>query len=133
MRTGAEDRKHILVVEDDAPIAEMLQMLLQMEQYQVTIAPLGKRALGALLREAIEQRSAAPINLILLDLHLPGVDAVELMRPFGQRAQAVEQAAAEIEAFSYLCKPFKMDDLLRCVAAALNGPAQEYPQACERY
>jgi CheY-like chemotaxis protein len=76
--------KTLLVVEDTADIRDTLQMLLEIEGYEVLLATHGKEAL-AMLREG-----ARP-GLILLDLYMPVMDGQQFVMH-----RAEEQLATEI-------------------------------------
>ncbi len=69
-------KSKILVVDDDPDIAMMLQDRLEANGYQVVVARDGRRAL-----ELIEQE--AP-NLVLLDVELPQLTGIEVLRRMGQ-------------------------------------------------
>jgi CheY-like chemotaxis protein len=61
----------ILVVDDDAAIRELLRFVLEEEGYEVIEA-----ADGA---EGLQQYQAAPIDFVITDLQMPGMDGLELM------------------------------------------------------
>ena len=64
--------KQILIVEDDADIAAIERDYLQLGGYAVTIAPDGTTGLDAALHQ--------PIDLLILDVMLPGVDGFTICR-----------------------------------------------------
>lgn len=66
------DPKQILIVEDDADIAAIERDYLQLGGYAVTIAPDGTTGLDAALH--------TPIDLLILDVMLPGVDGFTICR-----------------------------------------------------
>jgi DNA-binding response OmpR family regulator len=109
----------ILVVEDEEHLAEGLRFNLEAEGYAVTIAPDGLRAAEIL---SARERN---VDLVILDLMLPGLSGFEVLR----RARAsgdfvpvlILTAKDEIEdrvrgleegADDYLVKPFRLDELL---------------------
>ena len=108
----------ILVVDDEAPIREMIKKgLSQMGGYSVEVAQNGK--------EAIEKLEKDIFDLVLTDLKMPGMDGLELLknikgtRPemmvilmtaYGSIETAVE--AMRIGANDYITKPINFDDLL---------------------
>ncbi len=67
-------RKHkkILIVDDDQAVASIYQSTLQHERFEVDIANTGE---SALVKLEIE-----PVDLVILDLSLPGMDGVELLK-----------------------------------------------------
>ena len=65
----------ILIVEDDADIAESLRYNLEREGLKTRIAETGEKGLSA----ALDEQRGAPA-LILLDLMLPGMSGTELCR-----------------------------------------------------
>jgi CheY-like chemotaxis protein len=66
------EKKSVLVIEDDAPIAEFLRGLLENLDQQVVVARDGQ--------EGLDRVRASPPDLILLDLSLPLVSGRELAR-----------------------------------------------------
>ena len=77
--------KTILVVDDEAPIRDMLRVALEMAEYQVLEAPDAQEAHAIIL-------DAKP-DLILLDWMMPGTSGVELAR----RPHAVAPGAVQVE------------------------------------
>jgi two-component system, OmpR family, response regulator len=117
--------KRILIVEDDAHIAELLELHLRDEGFTVVRAPDGDEGLR-LLEEA-------DWDALVLDLMLPGTNGLEILR----RARATERytptiiASArgsemhrilglEIGADDYLAKPFSVLELVARVKALLR-------------
>ena len=117
-------RSSILVIEDDAHIRRMMQLLLEGEGYAVTVA--ASAAAGTL-----RARSAAP-SLVLLDLGLPDASGMDLLSAegalggapvivvtaHGQEADKVR--ALDAGADDYVVKPFSNAELLARVRAALR-------------
>ena len=64
-------RPHLLIVDDEAGIRESLSSILKDEGYQV-------EAVGS-AEEALERSSAGDLEIILLDVWLPGMDGLETL------------------------------------------------------
>jgi DNA-binding response OmpR family regulator len=120
---------HILVVEDEAAIADFLQRGLKAEGHAVSTAFDGeegeRRALGD------------DVDLVILDVMLPGKSGLEVLSAVRQRRPAlpviVLSARAEIEdrvagldggATDYVTKPFSFEELAARVRAHLRAPQQ---------
>lgn len=127
-------KEHILVVEDEEDILELLRYNLAKEGFRVTGVTSGEEA----LRSA---RHLLP-DLILLDLMLPGVDGLECCRLLKQdpRTQTLpvvmvtakgEEAdivtGLELGADDYITKPFSPRVLLARVRAVLRRRARTLP------
>jgi DNA-binding response OmpR family regulator len=139
-------RAHIMVVEDDQAIGEMLVMLLETEGYQVTWADEAGRALqmfspsptpssdGAQPPLTKTIQPAGP-HMLLLDLQMPDMDGVVLVDRIAEMCQqvppvivlsakhpsVVEAAATAIGAAKILPKPFSIDELLESIEQILSN------------
>ncbi|MFL5835260.1 MAG: response regulator [Solirubrobacteraceae bacterium] len=114
----------VLVVEDDAEIAQALQRSLRMEGYEVRIAGDGESALA-------EADGFNP-DLVVLDLGLPTVDGMDVARHLRERGDvpililtARDAVDARVEgldagADDYLVKPFAIGELLARIRVALR-------------
>ena len=117
----------ILVVEDEAPIQELLQFNLERKKYHVKVVDSGERAL--------EVAGEYMPDLILLDIMLPGADGLEVCKQIKANPETVqipiimltalsEEAdivtGLELGADDYVTKPFSPRVLLARVKAALR-------------
>jgi len=122
----------LLVVEDEPGIAFALEADLRAEGYEVVVATTGDEAMRAV--------GAGSIDLVLLDVMLPGKDGFEVcreMRRSGFRAPIVMLTAKsqeaekvmglELGADDYITKPFSPRELRARIKAALRRAAPESP------
>ena len=120
-----EDRQVILVVDDEPGVRKGIAQVLSEQGHAVLTAADGKEAL-ALMAEA------AP-NLVMLDVRLPGLDGIELLKIIRQEhpetgvimitAYPNIEGAVEcikLGALDYVVKPFRIDDLEAAVKKALE-------------
>jgi two-component system OmpR family response regulator len=122
----------VLVVDDEAKLANVLQRRLRREGLGVDVANTGEAALA--------RATATAYDAIILDLMLPGVDGFETCRRL--RAEGVWSptlmltARNEVEdrvrgldagADDYLCKPFSLEELLARLRALTRRGAQPRP------
>jgi two-component system response regulator MtrA len=117
-------RGRILVVDDDAALAEMLTLVLQNEGLQSRIVARGDEALGAF-------REYKP-DLVLLDLMLPGTDGIEVCRQIRAesgvpivmltaKSDTVDVVVGlESGADDYIAKPFKPKELVARIRARMR-------------
>lgn len=110
------NKLQILVVEDDAPVRNLITTTLKAHDYKHIIAENGE--------EAIRQASTCNPDIVLLDLGLPDIDGVEIIkkiRTWSNMPIIVISARSEdsdkIEALDngaddYLTKPFSVEELL---------------------
>ena len=123
----------LLVVEDEAGIAFALEADLRAEGYDVVVATTGD--------EAMRTVRAGSVDLVLLDVMLPGKDGFEVcreMRRSGVRApiimltakaqEAEKVMGLELGADDYITKPFSPRELRARVKAALRRAAPESPE-----
>jgi len=120
-----EHKGNIHIVDDEPIIHEVLGDLLSSEGYAVVNSANGE--------EALEKHSSQKFDLILLDLLMPGMDGIEVLKLLKKREPrsiiiiitayaSVESAisAMKIGAFDYIQKPFKHDELLLTVERAIE-------------
>lgn len=123
-------KAHILVVDDDPRITDLLRRILAFEGYSVAIAATGNDALN----RALER----PPDLIILDIMLPGLNGLEVaqrLRAAGDTvpilmltardAVADRVQGLEIGADDYLVKPFAPEELVARVKALLRRSQEE--------
>ena len=120
----------ILVVDDEPPIRKLLRTGLGTQGYEVVDAPSGKAALELLAKKP---------DLVILDLGLPDIDGLELLRRIrklqgslpivvlsSRGDEAGKVAALDLGADDYVTKPFGMDELLARMRAALRHQLQAH-------
>jgi two-component system response regulator MtrA len=130
---------HILVVEDDDAVGDMLTMLLEGEGYDVTLVRTAQAALHMLLPVQIECGASHHVSvateprpaMVLLDLHLPDMSGEELIEHVAihdippiivlsaKPDYALEAATALQHVRRVLAKPFPVDDLLDQIRTVL--------------
>ncbi len=115
---------HLLVVDDDSKIREMLQEYLGSNDLRVSTAATGHEMVAILDRD--------PIDLVLLDLKLQGEDGMQLARALrergtvplilvtGRNEEADRVMGLELGADDYVTKPFSLRELLARVRAVLR-------------
>jgi DNA-binding response OmpR family regulator len=119
---------NVLIVEDEKRIADFLAKGLLRQDYDVQCAYTGSEALAWTGGE----RGGPPIDLIVLDLGLPDIDGLEVLRALRAsgsdvpvivltaRTEATDRAEAlRLGAVEYLTKPLPFADLLDSVQASL--------------
>ncbi len=131
-------RKHrgkILVVDDDASLAEMLTIVLRNEGFEPRVCPTGDRAMAVV-------REFRP-DLVLLDLMLPGKDGVDVCREIrGESGVPIIMLTAKSDtidvvlglesgADDYVVKPFKPKELVARLRARLRTYEESAPEAIE--
>jgi len=132
----SDNRRRVVLIEDDNDIAEAISYQLEKVGLQVKVARTGEEGLEAVRRG---------VDLVLLDLNLPGMDGLEVCRMIRRqqmtahvpiiivsaRADEVDRVLGlEMGADDYMVKPFSLKELAaRCrVALRRAGPAGEAPQ-----
>ncbi|MDA7978473.1 MAG: response regulator transcription factor [Pirellulales bacterium] len=117
----------ILVVEDEGPIAEGLRFNFQQEGYDVLVAGDGPTALASL------QGTSQPVDLVVLDLMLPGMSGYEICTEIRKtredlpilvlsaRPHSEDRAHAfDCGANQYVTKPFHLQEMLSRVRGLLK-------------
>ena len=131
--------QEILIIEDDADIAESLQYNFKREGFRANVAESGEKG----LRFALDEKN--PPALIILDLMLPGMSGMELCRRLrretltektpiimltAKAAEIDKIAGLEIGADDYIVKPFSVKEVVARVRAVLRRVEKE---TVERY
>ncbi|MDG3008793.1 response regulator transcription factor [Rhodococcus sp. D2-41] len=122
-------KPRILVVDDDAALAEMLTIVLRGEGFEPTVVGDGAQALGAV-------RQVRP-DLVLLDLMLPGMNGIDVCRAVrAESGVPIVMLTAKTDtvdvvlglesgADDYVVKPFKPKELVARVRARLRRADDE--------
>ncbi len=127
----------ILVVDDEPGMRDILRILLEKDGYRVILAGDGTFALAA--------TAANPVDLVISDIKMPGMDGVGLLTALRERgltipvimvtAYASSDSAIQAMkegAYDYITKPFKVDEIKLVVRRALEESrraAQDGPTA----
>lgn len=125
-------KTHILVIEDETQIARVLKVELEYEGYKVTVEHDGKAGLEAALQPGID--------LILLDVMLPGLSGIEVLRRLRKENSNLpvilltarnttfdKVAGLDQGANDYVTKPFEIEELLARIRACIRN----YPNKLE--
>ncbi len=119
---------HIVVVDDEEALVELVRGYLEHEQYEVLTASDGRTALDL-------ARTAQP-DLVVLDVMLPELDGIEVCRQLRQffdayvillttRAEEIDKILGlTVGADDYLTKPFSPRELVARIKARLRRPRQ---------
>ena len=118
------EKQKILIVDDDANIAELISLYLMKECYETQIVGDGE--------EALKVFASFRPNLILLDLMLPGMDGYQVCRELRKTSQVPiimlsakgeifdKVLGLELGADDYMIKPFDSKELVARVKAVLR-------------
>ncbi|MFY0782958.1 response regulator transcription factor [Peribacillus simplex] len=119
------NKESILIVEDEEKILRLLELELEIEGYRI-----GKAMDG---NEALEVYGSGKWDLILLDVMLPGISGIELLRKIRTKNSftpvilltakgSVEDKVSGLDlgANDYITKPFQIEELLARIRAVLR-------------
>lgn len=126
--------RHILIVDDEPRVAFFLSKALERadQDYRVSVAHSGE--------EALETINRTPVDLLVTDLRMPGINGLQLMRwvrasspqtrtilitAYGN--DEVETEAHRLEAYRYITKPFSLDAFTQVAQEALRDMAVSQP------
>ena len=118
----------VLVIDDEPPIRKLLRLGLGTQGYEALEAPSGRVGLELLAQDP---------DLVILDLGLPDIDGLELLRMIRARNERVpivvlssrDDEAGKVQALDlgaddYITKPFGMEELLARMRAAVRHQLQ---------
>jgi excisionase family DNA binding protein len=123
--TPGTARPRVLVVDDEASIRDLLAKTLALAEYDVDAAGDG--------RSALERMRLYPYDLLIVDLRMPGMDGLAVIREakrykgdlpvliitgFSNESSAIE--AVNLGVAGYLTKPFRVPQVLAAAAKALG-------------
>ena len=129
-------KKHIMIVEDDEALAEVLDYNLRQNTCDVTLVENGKNA--------VHQAARTTPDLVLLDLMLPGMDGIEVCRHLRTnfstkhipiilltaKSEEIDQLIGfSVGADDYVTKPFSVNVLLQRIKTLLRS---QEPQGDQR-
>jgi two-component system response regulator BaeR len=118
------EQQHIMIIEDEAPIAEAVKRFLNHDGFHCTILNNGL--------EAVELVTRYQPDLIILDVMLPGGDGMEICRTLRQttnvpivlltarNSESDRLQGLQAGADDYICKPFSAPELVLRVKAILR-------------
>jgi len=121
---GSREAIHVLVVDDDPSVRQMIADYLGDNEIKVTVRETGKEIAQVMARETID--------LVILDLKLPGEDGMSIARQLrdeseipiimltGRKEEADRVMGLELGADDYLTKPFSPRELLARIRALLR-------------
>jgi len=125
MKKEMNEKKSILIVDDDVGICRTLSLIFEKKGYETEAAGTGQ--------EAIEKAQERFFNMALLDIKLPDMGGVELLAPLNSihpdMVMVIITAHASLEtarramlegAWAYITKPLNMDEVLLTVGGALE-------------
>lgn len=120
-------KRRVLIVDDEPSVRQSLTLILK-DQYEVLATSTGQGAL--------EMLTTTPVDVVLLDILLPGMDGLEVLEQIKQRVpspqvimltatKTVKTAvrAMKLGAFDYVTKPFDVEELLLLVERAVQSAA----------
>ncbi len=114
----------ILIVEDESKIARFVELELKYEGYEIEIAADG--------RTGLEKALQKNVDLVLLDIMLPGISGIEVCRRIRMESNVPiimltakddvtdKVAGLDMGADDYMTKPFAIEELLARIRVALN-------------
>jgi signal transduction histidine kinase/CheY-like chemotaxis protein len=125
-----KNTKTILIIDDEATILEIGQAILERHGYNVLVARNGE--------EGLSLYSKFPVDLVLLDLGLPGIGGMRCLKKLlaanhkakiiivsGDLSNGQVQEALQMGARAFLAKPFGMAELLNTIVEVLGQSQAE--------
>ena len=125
--SGAESKPHhtVLVVEDEPDVAELIALQLRFEGFEAVMTTRGE--------EAVSLARTQPIDLITLDMMLPDITGMEVLRRLKTDPQTAEipvvivsvmqpkSLGKGLDAAAHIGKPFELEKLMESVRSTLEA------------
>ena len=121
--------RKVLIVDDEEGVAQSIAGVLEDEGFRVTTARGGEEAIGVFQKEEPD--------VTLLDIWMPGMDGIEVLRRLkwmspdcqvimisGHATISTAMAAVKLGAFDFIEKPLSLDVLLMTIRRALDHPKE---------
>jgi DNA-binding NtrC family response regulator len=115
----------ILVVDDELFVRELLLEFLSTQGYEVSLADSGEKA--------VKLMQTQPVDVVLLDLKMPGIDGIEALKQIKEidpntlaiimtGYPTIESSIEALHhgAYDYVIKPFKLNELKSSIQKALQ-------------
>ena len=131
------EKPHILLVEDSSKDVEILLTYFgEADDFEVTVLHDGEQALNYLYARGDFETKAKPVALMLLDLKMPKVSGMEVLRQLrsdrafrslpvvvitSSNQERDLMGAYNLDAQGYVIKPIQPEQLRRTISAALRG------------
>jgi DNA-binding response OmpR family regulator len=125
----------VMVVDDEPRVGLLFEKVLSEEGYQVVTATSGRRALAL--------AAAAPPDIILLDIVMPGLDGMATLRELRQQRHlgtvilitahgtlTTAREAMALGAYDYITKPFRLEFLKAVLREGLKDRPEERDDGC---
>jgi DNA-binding NtrC family response regulator len=119
-----EIKPTLLIVDDELGARQSLEVILE-DDFHVLTAESGQEALGIVQKE--------PVDLVLLDIHMPEMDGLEVLRKIRERDEEIDiiivsalnlarkaVEAIKLGAYDYITKPYEPEDILSTVARVIH-------------
>jgi DNA-binding NtrC family response regulator len=119
-----EIKPTLLIVDDELGARQSLEVILD-DDFHVLTAESGQ--------EALEIAKNEPVDLILLDIHMPEMDGLEVLRKIKERDEEIDiiivsalnlarkaVEAIKLGAYDYITKPYEPEDILSTVARVIH-------------
>lgn len=120
----------VLIIDDERPIRETLEMFLREKGYEVATSEDGKEGLEAVQRVRPE--------IVILDIRLPGMDGLEVLRRIKEKGEETQvimitayhdtettRQAMKLGAYEYIRKPLDADEFENAIEKAVYNLSHE--------
>ncbi len=122
-----DNKKTILIVEDEDYVRDFIALLLQ-DDFRIIHAANGVEAINQL-------NINSNIDLMLLDLHMPGINGLDLLRTLRKEVEKeipvivitaysspeIRNEALELGVKDFIGKPFSVDNLIKSIKSVFNS------------